>query len=278
MTRKCILLGLSAGLILSVAVLPVQADNEKGSAVIKGRVVFEGDPPPTRPLSIGGDQHCVASHSKPQPDQGTIVYKNNDNAIPYTFVYIKSGVKGKYDPPKEPVVLDQKDCMYHPHVWGMVAGQEIHIRNSDPTNHNVNSQAQKNPRFNFAQAQKGMVKELKGRETFNREEIMIKLKCDVHQWMASYCGVLTHPFFSVSKSHEDDGGDASKRGTFEIKNLPSGEYEVATWHPTFGELSEKVTIADGETKEVTFKYNAKKAEAPQAREVILSTETDDSKK
>ncbi len=279
MTSKSILLSLTAALGLSLLASPALADNEKGSAVIKGRVVFEGDPPATKPLTIGGDQHCVAAHAKPQPDQATIVYKKEDNAIPYVFVYVKSGVKGKYDPPSEPAVLDQEGCMYHPHVWGMVAGQEIHIKNSDPTNHNVNSQAQKNPRFNFAQAQQGMVKVLKGRETFTREEVMVKLKCDVHQWMASYCGVLPHPFFSVSKSHEEDGGDASKRGTFEIKNLPSGEYEVATWHATFGELSEKVTIADGETKEITFKYNAKKAAAPApSREVILSTEVDSEKK
>lgn len=275
MLKKTVWTAVALTLVLALAAAPAMADNEKGSAVIKGKVVFDGDAPKPKPLAIGGDQHCIAEHPKPVPDQGTIVYKSDGNSVPYVFVYVKKGVKGKYDAPKEPVVLDQKGCMYHPHVFGMVAGQPIQIKNSDPTNHNVHSLAAKNPTFNFAQAQQGMVKDLVGKDTFNKEEIMVKIKCDVHAWMSTYCGVLTHPFFDVTKSHEDDGGDKAARGAFELTGLPSGEYEVATWHETFGELTQKVTVGDGETKEIEFKYGAKKAEAPTpTREVILSTEVE----
>lgn len=279
MTKKCVLVALAAAFVCALASGPALADNEKGSAVIKGKVVFDGEAPKPKPLAIGGDQHCVKAHPKPQPDQGTIVYAKDGNTIPYVFVYVKKGVKGKYDPPADAIVLDQKDCMYHPHVFGMVAGQKIQITNSDPTNHNVHSLAKKNPTFNFAQAQAGMVKELAGKDTFNKEEVMVKIKCDVHAWMSTYCGVLPHPFFDVTKSHENDDGDKSKRGTFTLSGLPSGEYEVAAWHETFGELTEKVTVGDGETKEIEFKFGAKKAEAPTpTREVILSTEVESPEK
>lgn len=282
MTMKMSLM--SAVLAAAAVVLPsasVRADGPKGTATIKGRVVFDGDPPKTKALTIGGDQHCVKVHPKAVPDQGTIVYTKEGNAIPYAFVYIKSGIKDKYDPPADPVVLDQKDCTYHPHVFGMIAGQSIKIKNSDPTNHNVHSQAKKNPTFNFAQAQQGMEKVLTGKDTFTRDEIMVKIKCDVHAWMSTYCGVLSHPFFAVTKSHEDDGGNSSARGTFEIKNVPAGEYEVEAWHETFGQVTQKVTVADGETKEVEFKFGAKKADATPAdapREVILSAHEGDEKK
>lgn len=258
------------------------ADNEKGTAIIKGKVTFDGTPPKMKALAIQGDNHCVQKNDKPVPDQGTIIYSKDGNTIPYVFVYAKSGVKGKYTPPANPVVIDQNGCMYHPHIFGMIAGQAIDIKNSDSTNHNIHSLAKKNPTFNFAQSQQGMVKNLVGKDTFTREEVMVKIKCDVHAWMSTYVGVLTHPFFDVTKSHSGspggegtDGGDKSKRGTFEIKELPAGEYEIEAWHETLGSMTQKVDVKDGETKEIEFKFGgAKKAEAPTpTRTVILGAES-----
>ena len=88
--------------------------------------------------------------------------------------------------------------MYEPHVLGMVAGQELHIRNGDSTPHNINSQAKKNPTFNLLQSNKDMVEKLVGAATFTRHEVMIKIRCDIHSWMSCYVGVLTHPFFDVT--------------------------------------------------------------------------------
>src|ERR1043166_5316344 len=236
------------------------ADNEKGSAVIKGRVTYIGTPPGAKPLpNMNANPVCNKANPEPTPDQDSIVYIKERNAIPYVFVYIKTGLKGKYDSPSEPIIIDQRGCPYHPHVQGMVVGQQINIKNGDPTNHNIHSLAKKNPQFNFAQPNKDMVKELKRGDTFNKPEIMVKLTCDVHAWMSTYVGVCSHPFFDVTKSHTGSGGDAtdagdkSKRGTFEIKNLPAGEYEIEAWHARFGTATQRVTVKEGETKEIEFK-------------------------
>lgn len=260
MTKKALRIWMLTGLLaVAMASSRALADNEKGTATIKGKAVFDGTPPAMKLLPIAGDNHCVQAHptDKSKIDQDTIVYTKEGNTIPYVFVYVKKGIKGKYDPPKEPVVIDQKGCIYHPHVFGMVTGQEMDIKNSDSTNHNIHSLAKKNPTFNFAQSQQGMVKSLTGKDTFTKEEVMVKIKCDVHAWMSSYIGVLPHPFFDVTKSHETDGGDKSKRGTFEIKNLPAGDYEIEAWHENFGTLNQKVTVKDGETKEIEFKFGKK---------------------
>lgn len=273
MFKKSLVTCLAVAVVIALMATPSNADGAKGTAVIKGKAVFEGSAPKPKALPITGDNHCVQAHKTPQPDQGTIVYTKDGNTVPYVFVYIKSGIKDKYNPPETPAVIDQNGCMYHPHVFGMVAGQELDIKNSDTTNHNIHSLAKKNSTFNFAQPNAGMVKQLKGKDTFNKEEVMVKIKCDVHAWMSTYCGVLTHPFFAVTISHENDGGDKSKRGTFEIKDLPAGEYEVAAWHETFGEVTQKFTIKDGESKDIEFKFGAKaEATPPNSREVVLSTE------
>lgn len=277
LSRRSILGCAVACLCSAVVVLPALADGKKGTAVIKGKVVLDPSVKPEKPkaLAMGADATCQKENPKAQPDQSMIVYVSDGNTVPYVFVHITKGLTDKYDAPSTPVELDQQGCMYHPHVMGMVAGQQLDIVNSDPVNHNIHSLPKKNTAFNFAQPNKGMKKSLTGKETFNKPEI-VKIKCDVHGWMAAYIGVCDNPFFAVTMSHENDGGDKSKRGTFEIKELPAGKYEVEFWHEKFGAVTQEVEVKDGETKEIEVKIGGKKAQAPVAREVELASSGGDS--
>ncbi len=278
LTRRMLSI-VAAGLCSAALSLPALADGKKGTAVIKGKVVLDAaaTAPKIKPLDMKADAVCAKAHDKAQPDEGLIVYASEGNAVPFVFVYVKKGIDDKYDVPEEPVVLDQKGCMYVPHVMGMIAGQGLDILNSDPVNHNVHSLAARNPKFNFAQPNQGMKKELRGKDTFTRPEVMIKVKCDVHGWMASYIGVVSHPFFSVTKSHQNDGGDKAARGTFEIKELPAGKFELEFWHENLGVVTQEVEVADGETKEIEVKIGGKKALAPTVREIELSAADDSNK-
>ena len=63
------------------------------------------------------------------------------------FVYVKDGLGNRtFDVPKDPVVLDQKGCQYHPHVLGVMAGQTVadQERRSDHAQHP--SHAKRQPR------------------------------------------------------------------------------------------------------------------------------------
>src|SRR6185436_12762175 len=62
--------------------------------------------------------------------------------------------------------------------------------------------------------------------------VMMTVKCDVHPWMVGYVGVLPHPFFAVT------GAD----GSFELKNVPPGDYVLEAWHEKLGTLTAKATI------------------------------------
>jgi hypothetical protein len=77
-------------------------------------------------------------------------------------------------------------------------------------------------------------------------EVMITFKCDVHGWMNAYGGVLSHPYFAVTK----DGG------TFELKNLPAGTYTIEAWHEKLGVQTQRVTIGERESKDITFTFKA----------------------
>jgi hypothetical protein len=130
-------------------------------------------------------------------------------------------------------VLDQGGCQYEPHVFGVFVGQPIAIKNSDPTPHNVHAQPHSNEPFNFSQQPSTPAVT----RMFDKPEIGIPLKCDLHGWMNAYANVVTNPFFAVTK--ED--------GTFELHGLPTGTYTIEAWHEEFGRQTQQVTIADAST-------------------------------
>ena len=70
------------------------------------------------------------------------------------------------------------------------------------------------------------------------------MKCDVHSWMQSFIGVFDNPLHTVT-------GDG---GTFELKGLPAGTYEVEAWHETYGTKTQSVTLAEGEGKRIEFHF------------------------
>ena len=251
-------------LAISLASSAALADGKKGTATIKGKVTISSKVS-MKPIKMTADPTCNQLNkgkSPPVLDPGSVIYKKQGNAVPDVFVWISKGAE-KFDAPDEAVVIDQKDCMYLPHVVGMIAGQPMDIKNSDPLNHNVHSLAKKNPQFNFAQAQP-MVKQLAGNDTFTRTEEAVKIKCDVHSWMSCYVFVLDHPFFNTTHGHLSTD-DKDKWGTYEIKELPAGKYTVSIWHENHGEMSEKIEVKDGESVDLNFEFGEKKkAAAPRA--------------
>jgi hypothetical protein len=115
----------------------------------------------------------------------------------------------------------------------MRAGQALRIRNSDDTLHNIHPRPQVNSEFNIGQPRKDMESVREGEKGFAKPEVMIPVGCDVHPWMRAYISVLEHPFSAVTK--ED--------GTFEIKGLPAGDYEVEAFHGKLKTQTQKITPA-----------------------------------
>jgi plastocyanin len=207
---------------------------------ITGKVTLEGTPPKQEAIQMAADPNCARLHTTPVTTEFVVV--GDGGALANGFVYVKSGLSGKFEPPAEAVVLDQQGCTYHPHVFGIQAGQPLEILNSDETLHNIHAMPKKNKEFNIGQPVKG----LKTQRTFEVEEVMVPFKCDVHKWMNSYAGVLSHPFFAVS------GTD----GTFTIEGVPPGSYVVEVWHEQLGTKEMNVTVAEKATAEANFSYTA----------------------
>ncbi len=205
---------------------------------ITGKILFEGTKPHLPQISMSQDPACVKEqHGKAvYPQDGQV---NANDTLPYVFVYIKSGAQ-KYPAPRRAVTLDQRGCMYIPHVLGIMVGQRLKVVNSDFTTHNIHVVPRYNPQWNQSQPP-GAAPFYK---RFAHPEVMIPVHCNEHPWMRAYIGVVTNPFYDVT----------GKEGTFTIKDVPAGEYTLEAWTATFGTQEDKVTVHAHETTTADFTF------------------------
>ena len=205
-------------------------------ATINGTVKFDGTAPKASKIDMSQDPGCKGANEA----EGVVV---SGGDLANVFVYVKDGLGSRtFDVPKDPVVLDQQGCRYHPHILGVMAGQTVQIKNDDPTTHNIHPTPKDNREWNESQPPSSPAIE----KNFAREEIMLPVKCNQHPWMKMYVNVVKSPFFAVT----------AKDGKYEIKGLPPGDYTLAFVHEKLGEQDQKVTVAAKDTKTVDQSFKA----------------------
>jgi len=210
---------------------------------ITGTITFEGKAPKMKPLKVDADPICVANNEIAPKKEWLILDENK--GVKNVLVFITEGLNIDYSPPEEPMVIDQKGCIYSPHVLGIMAGQQLDILNNDGTLHNIHALPKVNKEFNKAQPRSKKKLSVK----FEKPEAPFKVKCDVHPWMGAYIGVFDHPCFAVS------GDD----GTYIISDLKPGEYVIEAWHEKLGSQTANVTVSDSAAHQnFTFKKPSKK--------------------
>jgi plastocyanin len=215
--------------------------DEATAGNIEGKVTLEGTPPEMHAIQMSADPYCAKAHKNPVETE--FVVTGDDGGLANVFVYVKKGLDGRTFPvPSEPVVLQQTGCTYVPHVMGIQVGQKLEIVNDDDTLHNIHAMPKLNKEFNIGQPVKG----LKTDHEFTKPEVMVPFKCDVHKWMNSYAGVVDNPFYAVT----------GKDGTYSIKGLPPGDYVIEAWQERFGTKDMNVKVAEKETAEADFTFDA----------------------
>ncbi|MCE9591811.1 MAG: carboxypeptidase-like regulatory domain-containing protein [Planctomycetes bacterium] len=218
-------------------------DGKGGS--ITGTVKFSGDQKkPKINRDIVNDAYCGKQHKDPVLDE-TFVWGDN-GTLQNVLVYVSKGLEGKTLPaPEAKAELDQIGCVYVPHVVGVVVNQPLTILSNDETLHNVQANCKSNTPFNEGMPAKGM----KLSKKFTKPELGMVFKCNVHGWMTAYVHVMSNQFFAVTQ----------KAGTFEIKGLPPGEYELSVWHElkAFQPDHQTITVKveEGKASDVTFTYS-----------------------
>ena len=192
---------------------------------ISGKVIYTGPKPVVRNISMEANPVCFKLHPNGVPSPEVIL--NPDGTLRNALVYVKAGLAGKqFPPPADVVKVDQKGCLFEPHVVALMVNQRLEVANADPTNHNVHVMPEDNPEWNVSQPPQAPAKFTQ----FPKPEIGIVVMCNIHPWMRVYANALSNPYFAIT------GAD----GTFTIKGLPPGSYTLEVWHEKFGVQEKKV--------------------------------------
>lgn len=212
-----------------LAVAPASADD---FGTIKGRVVWGGSTAPepkvlvekgkaTKDLEVCGVNGPIVSEQlQVDPDSKGI-------ADALIYLVKPSGANPaaakallKAAPT---VVLDQKDCVFVPHLVALYKEQPLTIKSSDPVGHNVRYNSFGGASLNQMLASGGTL-EVK----LEPERLPFQVNCDIHPWMTANIAVFDHPFFAVT----------GKDGSFEIKGVPAGAQNVVVWQEKVGFVNE----------------------------------------
>ncbi|MBU8898311.1 TonB-dependent receptor [Corallococcus sp. H22C18031201] len=212
-----------------------------GKGVVKGVVKFAGEAPVMADLPASLDSAC---EGRPAKEQSVLV---KDGRLQNVLVRVKGPVAGAPPAPTTPVLVDQSKCTYLPRVQGAMPGQQVMFKNSDGTLHNVRGVVGTKPVFNVAQPPSAAPVE----KALPADADVLKLKCDVHPWMAAFVVSNANPFFATT------GED----GAFTLTGLPAGTYTLEAWHETLGTKTAEVTVKDDAPAEATFDFSAADATA-----------------
>lgn len=216
---------------------------QEETATVSGTVKWGAPIPKERPVpGLKDIPDCCRLYEK-IPFRDDLVVDAEMN-LRWAFVHVKKGLEGRtFKPPAGPVRLDQKGCIYTPHVLGLQGGQEIHITNSDTSNHNVKFTSLFNGEFNPMHFPGIVLK-----KTMHAPETMARFKCDLHPFMGAWIGIVPHPFFAVT------GAD----GKFEIKGLPPGKYTLEVRHEKAPAVTREIEVKAKEAKALDFTVEPRK--------------------
>jgi plastocyanin len=255
-----------AALALAGAAIIAATDTPSGARLsaqggatgtIAGHVRLSGPAPANPLIRMGADPRCSRA-TRGQRLTQEVVLRSTDGGLANAFVH----VQGKFavtPPPSEPVTIDQRNCIFVPRVVGARVGQTLRITNSDATAHNVHSTSQRNV-FNTSQPKQGMEYSFQ----LKADEVMMRIRCDIHSWMTTYVGVIAHPYFAVS------GTD----GAFTIARVPAGRHTIQVWHEQYGVLTRTIDVKAGATATVEFSYTGKEKPGGVAlQELVIPSET-----
>ena len=141
-----------------------------------------------------------------------------------------------------PAIMDQFNKTFVPEMLPIAVGTQVRFPNRDQIRHHV---------YSFSRPKRFELPLYKGEDAppvlFDKPGV-VKIGCNIHDWMSAVILVLPNDHFAVTK--ED--------GTFSLPGLDAGQYTIAAWHAQSRDktedLAQHVTLADQDSQ-LTFKLS-----------------------
>ncbi len=212
----------------ALVALALAAAGPAAAGDLVGTVRLRGSPPDLPPATVTKDQEtCGAS----VPDLSLRLEAGGVEDAVVT-------VRGL--PPGTPVVarLDQRACRFEPRVQVVPAGSTLEVLNGDPVLHTAHGWRGRQSQFDAPTPERGARVPAK----LGKPGI-IQVRCDVHSWMRAWIVVADGPATTSARG-----------GSFALRGLPAGTYEVGAWHERLGARTAQVTIPERGEVRLDFTY------------------------
>ena len=212
--------------IISLAMLGFAAAAAAGE--IHGTVRLDGAPPAPTTLPVeSATEHHPLEGCGAFPKQSQRLLTDPRGGIQNAVVWVEMPARPHEPIEKDAGVLDQRECVFEPHVLLMPAGSTMTVRNPDPVLHNVRIFQERTMLMHEWQQPQGP--DLTWR--FD-EPGRYLVRCGVHSWMYAWIVVAEHRYYALTDS----------RGGFTIPDVPQGGVMLRVWHETLGEQQQPVRV------------------------------------
>lgn len=205
-----------AGTVTAAAEAPAayQVVEVRDGGTIEGEVRFAGPLPVLEPIPVEPRHQAACGQQVPNE---ALVVSPRSRGVRSAVVYLESVAKGKAPGRREPAVIENRNCLFVPHVGAAMVGDPLLIRNADPVLHNIRGRMLEDRRQHF-----NVVQPTRGQETERevRRVGVTVITCDTHPHMLGYLLAFEHPYYAVT----DD------EGRFRLEGVPPGRYRLVAWH------------------------------------------------
>jgi plastocyanin len=199
---------------------------------VEGVVTYDGKVPPPVPVSEAGTSRQLI-----EVDPKTRGLKD-------AVVWLEGVPEPREDREvtRKPVVMDQQNFFFLPHVLAVESGQAVEFRNSDVANHGVRaSSPEQENQFN-------VMIPFGERHThrFVTSKHPVAIGCPIHTAMAAWIFVFDHRYHAVTY----------KAGRFTLPPAPAGRYTLRVHHPDGGLMKrEPITLHAGESVRLRINFH-----------------------
>jgi plastocyanin len=187
--------------------------------------------PSTQPLtgSVRGHVSIDGGWLFSKPDLSrVVVYVGSAPAL--------DGLRG----PTTRAIMSQHEKRFEPNFLVIQRGTSVEFPNWDRFYHNVFSRSAAAPAFDLDRYPYGQSKT----RTFDKLGV-VQLFCNIHPQMRAVIYVAPNRFFAR----------AQKDGSFEIADVPVGQYKLMAWDDRCDPQSQPIEIKAGETADVSFELS-----------------------
>jgi plastocyanin len=152
-------------------------------------------------------------HAANQSVSGSVTGPDG-TAIAGAVVFVQAPPSASPVTPRRMAVVDQVNKTFVPGVLPIVVGTSVRFPNHDQIHHHV---------YSFSPTKAFELPLYKGDDappvTFDKVGV-VKIACNIHDWMSGIILVLPSPHFTVT----------GKDGRFVLDDMPNGSYTLVAWH------------------------------------------------